>query len=123
MRCAAIVSWAGGSKASTSVSMRRFDPSAPRRVDSQPTVRSGTSVRTNTEAVQDRSALRTAMCQMRRCAFHLDTISRGVTNVTGNLLAPATLFGDRLNQLDLRFGKVLRMVPSGPCSVSTCTMK
>jgi hypothetical protein len=32
----------------------------------------------------------------------------GGANVTVNLLAPNTLFGDRINQLDARIGKVLR---------------
>ena len=36
-------------------------------------------------------------------------LSGGAANVTVNLMAPGTLYGDRLNQLDLRFGKVLRV--------------
>jgi hypothetical protein len=32
----------------------------------------------------------------------------GSTTVTVNLIEPGTLFGDRVNQLDLRFGKILR---------------
>jgi hypothetical protein len=32
----------------------------------------------------------------------------GGANVTVNLIEPQTMFGDRVNQLDLRFGKVLR---------------
>jgi len=35
-------------------------------------------------------------------------LSGGAVNVTANLIAPGTLFGDRLNQLDLRFGKILK---------------
>jgi hypothetical protein len=34
--------------------------------------------------------------------------SGGVANVTVNLVAPGSLYGDRVNQLDLRFSKVLR---------------
>ena len=32
----------------------------------------------------------------------------GGANVTVNLLAPNTLFGDRINQIDMRIGKMLR---------------
>jgi hypothetical protein len=35
-------------------------------------------------------------------------LSGGAANVTVNLVPPGTLFGDRLNQLDLRFAKVLK---------------
>jgi hypothetical protein len=35
-------------------------------------------------------------------------LSGGAANVTVNLIEPQTMFGDRVNQLDLRFGKVLR---------------
>jgi len=31
-----------------------------------------------------------------------------VANVTVNMVAPGTLYGDRINELDLRFAKVLR---------------
>jgi hypothetical protein len=31
-----------------------------------------------------------------------------VTNVTVNLIEPGTLYGDRLNQLDLRVARILR---------------
>jgi hypothetical protein len=34
--------------------------------------------------------------------------SGGVQNVTINLITPGTLYGDRINELDLRFSKVLR---------------
>src|SRR4029077_17098850 len=34
--------------------------------------------------------------------------SGGVQNVTINLVTPGTLYGDRVNQLDLRFSKILR---------------
>ncbi|MGH2437262.1 MAG: hypothetical protein ACRDFA_09735, partial [bacterium] len=34
--------------------------------------------------------------------------SGGVANVTVNLIAPGTLYGDRINQLDLRVAKLLR---------------
>jgi hypothetical protein len=35
-------------------------------------------------------------------------LSAGAPNVTVNLVAPGTLYGDRLNLLDVRFGKVLK---------------
>ena len=35
-------------------------------------------------------------------------LAGGVQNVTVNLIEPNTMFGDRLNQLDLRIGKILR---------------
>jgi hypothetical protein len=36
-------------------------------------------------------------------------LSGGASNVTVNLVAPGTIFGDRLNQFDVRFGKVVRV--------------
>ena len=40
-------------------------------------------------------------------------LSGGAANVTVNLVPPGTLFGDRLNQLDFRVGKVLRFGAKG----------
>ena len=34
-------------------------------------------------------------------------LSGGFTNTMINLIAPGTMYGDRINQLDLRFGRVL----------------
>jgi hypothetical protein len=36
-------------------------------------------------------------------------LSQGAANVTVNVIEPSTVFGDRINQLDLRLGKVLRL--------------
>jgi carboxypeptidase family protein len=38
-------------------------------------------------------------------------LSAGAANVTVNLVAPGTLYGDRMNLLDLRFGKILKFGP------------
>ena len=37
------------------------------------------------------------------------SLSGGAQNITVNIVPPGTLFGDRLNQVDLRFGKVLKI--------------
>jgi hypothetical protein len=36
-------------------------------------------------------------------------LAGGTRNVTVDLVAPRTMYGERLNQLDLRFGKILRL--------------
>ena len=36
-------------------------------------------------------------------------LSGGATNVTVNIVEPGVMFGDRLNQLDVRMGKVLHL--------------
>jgi hypothetical protein len=36
-------------------------------------------------------------------------LAGGESNVTVDLVAPRSMFGDRVNQLDLRIGKILRV--------------
>ena len=36
-------------------------------------------------------------------------LSGNAANVTVNLIAPGTMYGDRINQLDIRIGKILRL--------------
>ena len=39
-------------------------------------------------------------------------LAGGAPNVTVNLVPPATMYGERLNQLDFRFGKILKFGPT-----------
>ena len=45
-------------------------------------------------------------------------LSGGATNVTVNIVEPGTMFGDRLNQLDVRMGKVFRHFGQGRTMLS-----
>ena len=38
-------------------------------------------------------------------------VAGDATNVTVNLVAPGTMYGDRINQFDLRFGRTFRFGP------------
>jgi hypothetical protein len=39
-------------------------------------------------------------------------LAGGARNVTVNLIEPRTMYGDRMNQLDLRIGKILQLGPT-----------
>jgi hypothetical protein len=45
-------------------------------------------------------------------------LSAGAANVTVNLVAPGTLYGDRMNLLDLRFGKILKFGPRAKTTIN-----
>jgi hypothetical protein len=51
-------------------------------------------------------------------------LAGGARNVTVNLIEPRTMYGDRLNMLDMRIGKIFRLVENGrwhPWMSTTCS--
>ncbi|MES1256618.1 MAG: hypothetical protein ABUS56_13465, partial [Acidobacteriota bacterium] len=46
------------------------------------------------------------------------SLSGSATNVTTNLIAPGTLYGERMNQVDIRFAKVFRFAGHGRISAN-----